>query len=245
MMLPAGVTTPSRSPSPSNASPSSQSPCASRATQVLEILRLRRIGMVIREIAVDVAEELDDVAAEAPDTARVRTRRRRRCRNRRRCASAARAGCRRRCDRVYARAMSSVRSVPLPVASSPRSMRVRSAWMSSPDSVVAVDHHLEAVVVGRIVAARHHHAATGAEMLRGEIRHRRRDHADVDHVDAGGADAVARAPRSARAPTGGRRGRRRSCRACDRARGCRAPGRWCARSPASACGRRCRGCRRP
>ena len=36
------------------------------APQILEVLRLGRIRMMIGEIAVDVAEELDDVAAEAP-----------------------------------------------------------------------------------------------------------------------------------------------------------------------------------
>jgi len=36
----------------------------------------------------------------------------------------------------YAAPTSCVRNPPLPSASSPRSMRMRSAWMSSPDNVV-------------------------------------------------------------------------------------------------------------
>ncbi len=54
----------------------------------------------------------------------------------------------------------------------------------------AVHHHLEAVVVRWIVATRHHHARLRAEVLRGEVRHRRGYHPDVDDVGAGGADAI-------------------------------------------------------
>src|SRR5207249_4204038 len=54
-----------------------------------------------------------------------------------------------------------------------------------------IDDHLEAVIVGRVVAARDHDAAAGLEMLRGEIGHWRDDHADVNHIDARGANPFA------------------------------------------------------
>ncbi|OIQ80467.1 hypothetical protein GALL_377700 [mine drainage metagenome] len=40
------------------------------------------------------------------------------------------------------------------------------------------------------MAAGHHHAATRAEVVGGEVHHGGRDHADVDDVDAGFADAA-------------------------------------------------------
>src|SRR5205807_3513723 len=43
----------------------------------------------------------------------------------------------------------------------------------------AGNHHLEAVVIGRIVAAGDHDATLGAEVLRGEVAHRGGDHANV------------------------------------------------------------------
>ena len=75
-----------------------------------------------------------------------------------------------------------------------------------------VDHHLEAVVVGRVVAAGDHHAAAGAEVLGGEVRHRRGDHAEVDHVRAGTRAGRRSALRRARDRTVARRGRWRTCR---------------------------------
>jgi len=53
----------------------------------------------------------------------------------------------------------------------------------------AGDDHLEAVVIGRVVAAGDGDAASAAEVVGREIGHRRGDHADVDHVDAARADA--------------------------------------------------------
>src|SRR5690606_28819952 len=49
---------------------------------------------------------------------------------------------------------------------------------------LAADHDLEAVVVGRVVAAGHRHAAAGTQVIGAEIHHRRRHHADVDDVAA-------------------------------------------------------------
>ena len=105
--------------------------------------------------------------------------------------------------------------------------------------------HLEPVVVGRVVAAGHHHAALRAEVMRGEVGHRGGDHPDVDDVRAGRADPVRERRRERPGRTAGRRGRRRACRGRAPARACRAPVRPRARLPASASCRRCRECRRP
>src|SRR5690606_31328746 len=51
-------------------------------------------------------------------------------------------------------------------------------------------HHFQAVVIGRIMAAGDHDAALGAQMVGGEIDHGGRHHAEVDDVDAGFADAA-------------------------------------------------------
>jgi hypothetical protein len=48
------------------------------------------------------------------------------------------------------------------------------------------EHHLEAVVVGRIVTAGHHHRAVGPERGRGIIQHRRRTASDAHRLDAAG-----------------------------------------------------------
>jgi len=47
-------------------------------------------------------------------------------------------------------------------------------------------HHLEAVIVRRVVRAGNHDARVEAQMVHGEIEHRRRPEADARHVDAGG-----------------------------------------------------------
>ena len=47
-------------------------------------------------------------------------------------------------------------------------------------------HHLEAVIVRRVVRAGDHDARVEAQMVHGEIEHRRRPEADAGHVDAGG-----------------------------------------------------------
>jgi len=51
---------------------------------------------------------------------------------------------------------------------------------------VAADHHLQTVVVGRVVAAGDLHAGAGVEMEGGVVEHRRRRQADVDDLAAGG-----------------------------------------------------------
>src|SRR5690606_2889182 len=52
------------------------------------------------------------------------------------------------------------------------------------------DHDLEAVVVGRVVAAGHGDAAAGTQVVGGEIHDRGRHHADIDHVAPGLAQAL-------------------------------------------------------
>ena len=54
----------------------------------------------------------------------------------------------------------------------------------------ACQHHFQAVVVGRIVAAGDHHRAVGVELEGGEIHHRGGDAAHVDDVDAALLDAA-------------------------------------------------------
>ena len=69
MLLPPRVTMPRRSPSPSKARPSSASRGLQRGDQVLQVLGLARVGMVVGEVAVDLAEQLDHLAAEGAEDA--------------------------------------------------------------------------------------------------------------------------------------------------------------------------------
>ena len=54
----------------------------------------------------------------------------------------------------------------------------------------AADDHLQAVVVRRVVAAGDRDAGVAAQFVGSEISQRGRHAADIDGVDAGGADAV-------------------------------------------------------
>ena len=49
----------------------------------------------------------------------------------------------------------------------------------------AVQHHLDAVPIGRIVAAGDHQAGIGVHFKHAEIQHRRGAKADIDHIAAG------------------------------------------------------------
>ena len=55
---------------------------------------------------------------------------------------------------------------------------------------LAADDHFEAVVVRRVVRAGDHDAGIRVELIRCEVGHRRGDHAQVDHIDAGFLDAT-------------------------------------------------------
>src|SRR3546814_3803036 len=61
---------------------------------------------------------------------------------------------------------------------------------------LAADHDLEAVVVGRVVAASDRDAAAGVEVEGAEVHHRRGRQADVDDVAPGLAQAAREAFRS-------------------------------------------------
>ena len=66
--------------------------------------------------------------------------------------------------------------------------------MSAPKKARPPKHHLEAVIVGRIVAAGDHDAAVHVELGLGIIEHRRRPEADADDVDAAFGQARGPAP---------------------------------------------------
>ena len=50
----------------------------------------------------------------------------------------------------------------------------------------ASEHHLDAVIGRRIVRARDHHPAVAPALVDGEVEHRRRAHADAEHIGPGG-----------------------------------------------------------
>ena len=103
---------------------------------------------------------------------------------------------------------------------------------------------LEAVVLGRVVAAGDQHAAVGVEVEHREVEHRRGHDADVDDVDARRQQARASAPACRRGEE--TRQSRPSVMRCARRRGaggCRSRGRDRRRSRSGDRGRRCRGCR--
>ena len=59
-----------------------------------------------------------------------------------------------------------------------------------PEHRAAFEQQLEAIVVGRVVAARHLDAAIDIEIMRGEIEHGRGTHADQRHVDPAFGEAA-------------------------------------------------------
>ena len=63
----------------------------------------------------------------------------------------------------------------------------------------AAQHHLQAVVLGRVVAAGDGHARATASQHRGEVHQRRGHHADVDHVHPGGTQPGRQRSRQRRA----------------------------------------------
>jgi hypothetical protein len=64
---------------------------------------------------------------------------------------------------------------------------------------LAAQHHLEPVVLGRIVAAGDGNATVGAQFMGGEVGHRGRHPADVDDVDTRLRDAFRQGPCQLRA----------------------------------------------
>ncbi|EXI69840.1 MAG: hypothetical protein AW08_00333 [Candidatus Accumulibacter adjunctus] len=161
---------------------------AQRRDQILQVFGLRRVGMVVREAAVDGAEQFDEFATEGPEELR-------------RDATG---------DAVAAVDGDLHRPCQADVAADPRQVRrlhVGAAGLAGtvlqaigvdalPDALdrlagqrLAGDDHLQSVVVGRVVAAGDGDATLAAEFVRREVDHRCRHAADVDGVDAGHADA--------------------------------------------------------
>ena len=155
------------------------------ADQVLQVFRMRRVRMVVREIAIDVAEQFDDLAAHAAEQVA------------REGAGHAIAAVDGDLDRARQLdvAQDALQVGGADIMGGVASRRGTGAAIVGDDAVVqrldrfAVDrfagqHHLEAVVIGWIVAARDHDAGTRVEHIRAEVDHRRGHHAQVDHVDA-------------------------------------------------------------
>ena len=157
---------------------------AQGADQVLQVFRMGRIGVVIGEVAVDFAEQLFDFAAHAAIE----------------CAGKGAGHAVAAIDGDFHRARE------LDVADDAR--EIGFADIVRPVAAIAVcgvfgqdgfvqrldgvavdrlsgQHHLEAIVVGRIVAAGDHDAGLGVQHVGAEIHHGRGDDAEVDHVDAG------------------------------------------------------------
>ena len=77
-------------------------------------------------------------------------------------------------------------AMPAPVSKSPLLNQPENLLnLFAVDRALAV-HHLESVIIGRIVAAGDHHAAVGLQMEYGIIEQRRGNHAEIGHVAAGG-----------------------------------------------------------
>ena len=164
---------------------------AHRRDQVPEIRRHARIGMVIGEVAVDVAVELDDVVAKRLEQPR------------------------RDISRDTVAAIDD--DLPGLVAEGGRDLfadppdvvldHLRAPQTALPETALsrveivlldpaseildriavqrlAGDHDLQSVVLGRVVAAGDHDAAAGLEMLRREIEQRGRHPPDIDDVAA-------------------------------------------------------------
>ena len=159
-----------------------------RPDQLDQILGLRRIGMVVGEAPVHLAVELGHFAAQAP----VEPRREH-------------AG-----DAVAAvdREVHAPRELHVPGDALDIGVKhVRFAALARAGLEIAAldaraqrldliaverfagDHHLQAVVLGRVVAAAHGDAAAAAQVMRREVGNGRRRHADIDHVGARAGDA--------------------------------------------------------
>ena len=76
---------------------------------------------------------------------------------------------------------------------SPRTLFQIAAFEAHPQALYrvavqrfAAEHHLQAVVIRRVVGTGHHHAGIIGPLIGGVVKHRRGHHADVDHVDTGG-----------------------------------------------------------
>jgi hypothetical protein len=161
-----------------------------RLDQVLQVFRMRRVRVVIRESAIHFAEQLDHLAAHA----------------------AIQVACKRTGYTVAAidGNLDGARNfyiaddalqvlladvVGAVLAGSGRRLQARFDGQVQGGDGIAMDcfalqHHLEAVVVWRVMAAGDHDAGAAIKHLGAEIHHRRGDDAQVDHVDAGNLQAL-------------------------------------------------------
>ncbi len=161
------------------------------ADQVLQVFRMGRIRMVIRESAVHFTEQLDHFAAHAAIQVA------------RECTGHTVAAIDRDLDRacqldvVY----DALQVGGADVVGRIRTRRRSRGAVMLDDALVqrgdrlAVDrfagqHHLEAVIVRRIVAAGDHDAGRCVQHVGAEVDHRRGHYAQVDHVHAGCLQAL-------------------------------------------------------
>ena len=162
-----------------------------RLDQVLEVVRLAGVGVVVGEGAIHFAVQRDDVRADRLQQLR------------RDVAGHAVAGVHHHLQRplqlhVVGDALDVVgRHVALlQVAGHIGDVQavVSDAFVEVGDRIagqrLAADHDLEPVVVRRVVAAGHRHAAAGTQVVGGEVRDRRGRQADVDDVATGLAQAA-------------------------------------------------------
>ena len=160
-----------------------------QGNQVLEVLRVGRIGMMIGKAAIDLAVELQHFAAEAAvELAR------------RGAGDAVTA-----VDRDFHRAHEPYvggNSIQIGFADVRMAVPPRAASklagldpLAQPLDILAREsgsrkHHLQSVVLGRIVAARDRDRAAATEMVRGEISDRGCEHPDLRDVHAACANAL-------------------------------------------------------
>ena len=163
------------------------------ALQVDEVLRLERVGLVVREAAVEAEEERHEVDVELLEQRAV---------ERRHAVGDVHGDLQARLrpadegEDVRAVGRRDVRGFQSACAPG-RRRRVRAHQLLEPrDAGLAADRdrvparELEAVVARRVVAGGDLDAAGGPEVPDGEVVHRRRREADVDDGEAGGPQAV-------------------------------------------------------
>ena len=153
---------------------------AHQRLQILEIGLLGRIGMVVGEAAVDLGVE-NDARPAAASTSFSTPDRRRRCRVPADPEGAAVEALKQPLDVALDHVLVADRARALP-SRRPRPSGRAPGFVA--EEGAAAEHHLEAVIVGRIVAAGDHDAAVDVELGLGIIEHRRRPEPDPDDVGA-------------------------------------------------------------
>ena len=157
--------------------------------QVLQVFGFGRVGMMVRELAVHVAKEFGDLAAQRAEQLR---------RHRPRHAVAAVDDDAHRAREAHIR--SDARQIRgqhvggFPRARAVGEIAVRNALAQRLNMLAKQrlpgDDHFQAVVLGRIVAAGDRYTTVAAEVMRSKVGHRRGHAANIDHVHTGGANAL-------------------------------------------------------